>query len=370
MIIAVGTGLGLQYTIREKVAAFNGHILVSNFDGNNSLETINPISLNQDFYPNFDAVPEVKHVQGVAVKGAFIRSETDFEGVLVKGLGADFDWGNIEEYIIEGRKPDYSGGLNSEMLISSYLANRLNFKLGDKVVVYFNRKSGRLSPLRLDIVGVYESAYQEFDKVFLICNIRHIQRINDWSKDEVGAFEVFIEDFEEITPVTNKVYQNTGSTLQSVSVVQNNPFIYQWIATFDFNIVLIISLLIVIAGLNIIVALIVLILDRTKMIGILKALGSSNWVIRKVFLYNALHLIGLGLLWGNAIGIGLLLLQRWFGFIKLDPVTYYVSEAPVLLDPIKFVLLNLGVIVLCLTMLIVPTIIINRISPIKTMKFE
>ena len=370
MIVAVGTGLGLKYTIREKVAAFNGHILVSNFDGNNSLETVNPVSLQQDFYPDFETVPEVNHVQGIAIKGGFIRSETDFEGVLVKGLGADYDWSRIEEYIVEGRKPDFTGDLNTEMLISSYLANRLGFSLGDKVVVYFTREGGRLTPLRLDIVGVYASAYQEFDKVFLLGDIRHVQRINRWSEGEVGAFEIFIDDFDTIDPVTNAVYENTGSTLQAISVTQNNPFIYQWINTFDFNIALIITLLIIIAGLNIIVALIVLILDRTRMIGVLKALGSANWNIQKIFLYNAAHLIGRGLLWGNVIGIGLLLLQHKFGLITLDPVTYYVSEAPVLLDPMKFLLLNLGVFILCLAMLVIPSYIITRISPVKTMKFE
>ena len=371
MLVAVGTGLGLQYTIREKVAAFNGHILVSNFDGSNSLETINPVSINQDFYPDFESVPEVTHVQGVAVKGGFIRSETDFEGVLVKGLGADYDWSRIEEYIIAGRKPDFTGAtLNTEMLISNYLANRLHFAIGDKVVVYFTRESGRLTPLRLDIVGIYESAYQEFDEVFLISDIRHLRRVNSWEKDEVGAFEIFIDDFDHMQDVTNAVYQNTSSTLQAISVVQNNPFIYQWIETFDFNISLIINLLIIIAGLNIIIALIVLVLDRTKMIGVLKALGSSNWRIRKIFLYNAMYLIGLGLFWGNLIGIGLLVLQRKFGFITLDPVTYYVSKAPVLLDPIKIIALNFWVFVLCLLMLIIPSYIITRISPVKTMKFE
>ena len=370
MLVAVGTGLGLQYTIREKVASFNGHILVSNFDGSNSLETINPVSINQDFYPDFESVPEVTHVQGVAVKGGFIRSETDFEGVLVKGLGADYDWSRIEEYIIAGRKPDFTAGLNTEMLISNYLANRLHFAIGDKVVVYFTRESGRLTPLRLDIVGIYESAYQEFDEVFLISDIRHLRRVNGWEKDEVGAFEIFIDDFDHMQDATNAVYQNTSSTLQAISVVQNNPFIYQWIETFDFNISLIINLLIIIAGLNIIIALIVLVLDRTKMIGVLKALGSSNWRIRKIFLYNAMYLIGLGLFWGNLIGIGLLVLQRKFGFITLDPVTYYVSKAPVLLDPIKIIALNFWVFVLCLLMLIIPSYIITRISPVKTMKFE
>jgi len=371
MLIAVGTGLGLQKKIREKVAAFNGDILISNFDGNQSQETINPIPRNQDFYPDFKTVPEITHVQAVASKAGIIRTATDFEGVIVKGLGDDYDWSRIEEYIIEGRQPDFTAAnANTEMMISRYLANRLGFALGDKVVIYFVQEKGKLRPLRLDIVGIYESAYQEFDKVFLITDIRHIQRINKWKKDEVGAFEVFVDDFDELQSINNRVYDNTGSTLNSISVIQSNQFIFEWIKLFDFNILLIIGLLIVVAGLNVIVALIVLILDRIKMIGILKALGSTNWSIRKVFLYNAMYLIGLGLFWGNLFGIGLLLVQKYFGVIKLDPVTYYVDSAPVLLDMGIILLLNIGVFILCLIMLILPSYIITRINPVKTIRFE
>jgi len=371
MLIAVGTGLGLQKKIREKVAAFNGDILISNFDGNNSQETINPILRNQDFYPDFETVPEVTHVQAVASKYGIIRTATDFEGVIVKGLGDDYDWSRIEEYIVEGRQPNFTEDkINTEMMISRYLANRLGFVLGDKVIIYFVQEESKLRSLRLDIVGIYESAYQEFDKVFLIADIRHIQRINKWSQDEVGAFEVFVNDFDELQSINNRVYNNTGSTLNSISVIQSNQFIFEWIKLFDFNILLIIGLLIVVAGLNVIVALIVLILDRIKMIGILKALGSTNWSIRKVFLYNAMYLIGLGLFWGNLFGIGLLLVQKYFGIIKLDPVTYYVGSAPVLLDPGIILLLNLGVFILCLVMLILPSYIITRINPVKTIRFE
>jgi len=371
MLIAVGTGLGLQKKIREKVAAFNGDILISNFDGNNSQETINPILRNQDFYPDFETVPEVTHVQAVASKYGIIRTATDFEGVIVKGLGDDYDWSRIEEYIVEGRQPNFTEDkINTEMMISCYLANRLGFVLGDKVIIYFVQEESKLRSLRLDIVGIYESAYQEFDKVFLIADIRHIQRINKWSQDEVGAFEVFVNDFDELQSINNRVYNNTGSTLNSISVIQSNQFIFEWIKLFDFNILLIIGLLIVVAGLNVIVALIVLILDRIKMIGILKALGSTNWSIRKVFLYNAMYLIGLGLFWGNLFGIGLLLVQKYFGIIKLDPVTYYVDSAPVLLDPGIILLLNLGVFILCLVMLILPSYIITRINPVKTIRFE
>lgn len=372
MLIAIATGLGLQKKIREKVSAFNGDMLVSNFDGNNSQETVNPVPLHQDFYPDFYEVPEVTHVQAVATRAGIIRTATDFEGVLVKGLGGDYDWDRIADYLVEGRFPIFTEDkLNTEMLISSYLANRLGFKLGDKVIIFFiDDNSDRPRQLRLDIVGIYESAYQEFDKVYLMADIRHIQRINRWKKDEVGAFEVFIDDFDKIQEVNNYVYQNTGSTLRSITVIERNRTIFEWVKLFDFNIALIISIMIIVAGINMIVALLVLILERTRMIGILKALGASDYSIRKIFIYNAMYLIGMGLFWGNLIGLGLIYAQKYFGIIELNPETYYVRYAPAYVNVGQILLLNVGVFVLCLLMLLIPSYIITKISPVKSIRFE
>lgn len=371
MLIAIATGLGLQRKIREKVAAFSGDMLVSNFDGNNSEETVNPVSLYQDFYPDFEAVPEVTHVQAVATRAGIIRTATDFEGVLVKGLGADYDWERIDDYLVEGRFPVFTGDLNTEMIISSYLANRLGFSVGDKVIVYFiDDDSDRPRPLRLDIVGIYESGYQEFDKVYLMSDIRHIQRINNWKADEVGAFEVFIDDFDKVEEVNNYVYENSGSFLRSITVIQRNQNIFEWVKLFDFNIALIIAIMIIVAGINMIVALLVLILERTRMIGILKALGSSDYSVRKIFIYNAMYLIGMGLFWGNLIGLGLIFAQQYFGIITLNPETYYVKVAPVYISFGHILLLNVSVFVLCLLMLLIPSYIITKISPVKSIRFE
>ncbi len=371
MLVSIATGLGLQQKIREKVSAFGGDILISNFDGNNSAETINPIAIQQDFFPDFEAVPEVTHIQAVAIRAGIIRTETDFEGVMVKGVTSRYKWSQIEDYLVEGRFPDLSGSLNSEMIISRYLANRLGFSLGDKVIVYFVRQEeGKPVPLRLDIVGIYESAYQEFDKVYLMTDLRHIQRVNRWEKDEVGAFEVFVDDFDQVQEINNRVYENTGSFLRSMTIAERNFFIFEWIKLFDFNILLIIAVMILIAGINIIVALLVLILERTRMIGILKALGSTDWMVRKIFIYNAMYLIGLGLFWGNVIGIGLIAIQHYFGLVTLDPSTYYVSAAPVYFSWTYILLLNIGVFILCALMLLIPSYIITKISPIRSIRFE
>lgn len=372
MLIAIATTFGLQRTIREKVSAFNGDIQVSNFDGNNSEETVNPVSVQQEFYPTFTEVPEVSHVQAIATKAGIIRTETDFEGVMVKGLGSDYDWNRIDNYIVEGRKPNFtSKKLNAETLLSTYLANRLGFVLGDKLVVYFiNKDTGRPSPLRLDIVGLYESAYQEFDKVYLMSDIRHIRRINKWEDYEVGAFELFINDFGEVQEVKNKVYQNSASTLRAMSIIERSPAIFEWIKLFDFNMYLIIGVMIIVAGINMIVALLVLVLERTQMIGILKAMGSSDWSIRKLFLYNTFYVIGVGLFWGNLIGLGILFIQKYFGIITLNPETYYVNKAPVFISFWHVALLNLGVVILCLLMMLIPSYIITKISPAKSIRFE
>ena len=371
MLISIATGLGLQREIRQKVSSFSGDIVVSNFDGNNSEETTNPISIHQDFYPDFNAVPEVTHVQAITVKAGVIRTAETFEGVIYKGLGDDYDWNRMEDYIIEGRKPELTGALNNETIFSTYLANRLGFKVGDKAIIQFvNKDNTRFRPRSLEIVGLYESAYQEFDKVYIMGDRRHLTRINNWEKDEVGAFEVFVDDFDNLEALNNKVYENSGPTLRSISVIQSNYNIFEWIKLFDFNIILIIVIMILIAGINMIVALLVLVLERTRMIGILKALGASDWSVRKIFIYNAMYLIGLGLFWGNLIGLGILYAQKIFGFVKLDPSTYYVSEAPVLIDFWHILFLNVGVFVVCVVILLIPSYIITKISPIKAIRFE
>lgn len=372
MLIAIATGIGLQHKIREKVSAFNGHIQIYNYDNNASEVSVNPVSINQDFYPEFNSVEGVKHIQAVASKGGIIRTEETFEGIIAKGVGKDYNWEYFTEYLVEGKLPDYSNKRNEEVLISEYLANRLQLKTGDEFSTFFLKEDVNAIPnqVKFNISGIYNSGYQEFDAMFLIVDIRHIQRMNKWGDDKVGLFEVFLDDFSKIEEKGNEVYKETISTLDSKTISKKYYFIFEWLKLFDFNIAIIIAIMVIVGGINMITALLVLILERTQMIGILKALGSNNWSVRKVFLYNATYLIGIGVFWGNVIGLGLLLLQKHFGLIKLDPTTYYVSEAPVYLNPMHVIILNLGVLVLCVLMLLLPSYIITRISPAKSIKFE
>jgi lipoprotein-releasing system permease protein len=372
MLIAIATGIGLQQKIRDKVVAFNGHVSITNFDSNVSDESEVPISIKQDFYPKFTSVDGVTHIQAVATKFGVVRTETDFEGIVLKGVGTDYDWRYFTEFLVEGRLPKFSGELNNEVLISQYLANRLQFELNDTFQTVFGKEDVNQIPFirQFKIVGVYNSGFQELDEKFVIGDLRHVQRMNKWEADEVGNFEVFIEDFSKIESKGIEIYQAIPSTLNSVTVVQKYYSIFEWINIFDNNTYGIIGIMILVAGINMITALLVLILERTQMIGILKALGSSNWSIRKVFLYNATYLIGLGLLWGNVIGIGLLLAQKYFKLIPLDPSVYYVTEAPVYISLDYILLLNLGTFLVCLLMLLIPSVIITNISPVKAIRFD
>ena len=372
MMIAIATGFGLQEKIREKLSGFNGHIQITNFDNNNSEITLNPVSKNQDFYPEFKNVDNIDNVQVFATKGGIIRTETDFEGIIFKGVDKDYNWTFFNEYLVEGTLPDFSKDITNDVLISKEISNRLHINLGDTFNILFVKEDPSKAPwLRVvKAVGIYNSGFQDFDENFVIADIRHIQKMNRWNEDEVGGFEVLITNFNEIGLKSNEIYKETASTLNSQSIIEKYPGIFEWISLFDNNIYLIIVIMILVAGINMITALLVLILERTQMIGILKALGSTNVSIRKVFLYNAGYLVLKGLFWGNLIGLSILLAQKYFGFITLNPETYYVSEAPVYLDFWYIILLNLCTLLLCLLMLIIPTLLITKIDPVKSIKFE
>jgi lipoprotein-releasing system permease protein len=372
MIVSVATGIGLQQKIREKIAAFNGHIIISNYDNNQSEVTLTPIAVNQEFYPKFTSVQGINHVQAIASKAGIIRTENAFEGIIFKGVGKDYQWNNIKEYLISGKLPNVSKELNSEVLISQFLANRLNFKVGDAFNTFFIKENQNQLPniRRFKITGIFNSGFQEFDATYIIGDIRHVQRINKWNSNEVGAFEVFVSDFDNIQTKGEEVYQQTSSTLDTKTIIEKYSYIFEWLQLFDFNIVVILVIMIIVATINMVVALLVLILERTQMIGILKALGANNWAVRKIFLYNAFYLIIKGLFWGNLIGISLLLIQQYFGVIKLNPENYYVNQAPVYFNIGYILLLNLLTIVVCSLVLLIPSYLITRITPVKSIRYE
>lgn len=372
MVVSVATGIGLQKKIREKVSAFNGHVIISNFDDNQSQVNTVPISTNQDFYPEFKPVEGIKHIQAVANKTGLIRTEETVEGVVFKGVGQDYDWSNIKEYLVEGALPNLKAkNYTDDILVSEFLVNRLQLKLGDICRTYFLKEGGKGYNIRsFKIVGIFNSGLQEFDANYIIGDIRHIQKINKWKDDEVGQFEVFLNNFDEMEIKGKEIYTAIPSTYNSTTIADKYYSIFEWLKLFDFNIVIILSIMVWVAVINMIVALLVLILERTQMIGVLKSLGATNWNIRKIFLYNAFHLIVKGLLWGNGIALLLLFIQKYFGIISLNPQNYYVNQAPVDINIVFILLINIGVVVICLLVLLIPSYIITKISPVKAIRFN
>ena len=306
-------------------------------------------------------------------KGGIIRTEKTFEGIIAKGVGKDFDPQYMQRYLKAGKLPHFaSDSISNEVLISEYLANRLELSVGDTCNTLFLREDSMGIPNQRNftIAGIYTSGFQQFDATYILVDIRQLQKINKWSEQQAGLFEVYIKDFDQMERTGAYIYDHIPAEYDSQTIAQKYPTIFEWFHTFDLNILIIISIMVIVGGVNMITAILVLILERTPMIGTLKALGATSWSIRKIFLYNAAYLIGLGLFWGNLIGLGLLFVQYYFTPLKLDPSIYYVSEVPIYIHLGYILALNVGILVVCLLMLLVPSYIVSKISPIRAIKFE
>ncbi|CAM1333368.1 ABC transporter permease [Tenacibaculum aestuariivivum] len=371
MLVSVSIVSGYQNKISDKMTSFKGHVQIVNYDTNNSDISTVAINKHQDFYPEFKNIKGIKNVQVFGNVAGIIRTPTDFEAIIFKGVSTDYDFSLFKEYLIEGRLPNFNQTRNREILISEAIANRLNFKLNDTIQTLFNAQKSTLKyKMRKPIiVGIYNTSFGEFDKTMLIGDIREVRKINRWTDDQVGGFEVLLDNFEELNEKGDEIYSAIGATLNSITIVDNYPLIFEWIKLFDNNVWFIIGIMILIAGINMITALLVLILERVQMVGILKALGSTNWGIQKIFLYNATYLILKGLFWGNLIGVIILLIQKYFKVISLNPETYAVATVPVNISFLTITILSLGTLLLCFLMLIIPSYIITKIQPSKSIKF-
>ncbi len=370
MLISISTGIGLQKTIQEKVSSFFGHISISNFQNNNSQLSNNPILIDQDFYLN-NKIKDVDHIQSVAYKSGVILTSKNFEGIIFKGINNDFNSDIFAPYLVEGYIPKISKNISREVIISKYISERLNLKLNDNLKVSFlNDNSSLPNERNFKISGIYNTGLIEFDEIYLIGDIKHIQLINNWDPNQIGSFEIFIDDFSNMSNISNQLYKSSSSNLDVIDISQKFFEIFNWIALFDMNILIIIIIMILVSGINMITALIVTILEKTKLIGVLRVLGSKNLSIRTIFLFNGVYLISIGLFFGNIIGLVLIYFQKFTGFLKLNPETYYVSTVPVDTSFSNIVFLNLGIIFFCFLMLIIPSFIINRISPTEALKIN
>lgn len=378
MIISVSVITGFKQEVRNKVIGFGSHIQIINFDSNNSYET-KPVSQNQPFLETINNIEGIKTVQVFATKPGMIKTEDYIQGIVFKGVGTDYDWSFFKQNLVEGNLPEINdSSRNNEILISEQISKLLQVKLRDRLILYFiNENESTPRILQLEISGLYRTSLEEFDNLFVVGDIKQVQRLNNWETNQVSGFEVIISDFNRIEKIEQEIrnavlfYGDEDSDiLRTTSIVREYPQIFDWLTVLDMNVWVILVLMALVAGFNMISGLLVLILERSNMIGVLKSMGSRNWSIRKVFLYLSVFLTSRGMLWGNVIGVGLIVLQKTFEIIKLNPTTYYVDFVPVNFSLMHLLLINLGTIFVTTLMLIVPSYLISKISPDKTIRFD
>ncbi len=375
MILAVAILTGFKKQIREKVVGFGSNIQIMNFDSNISFETA-PISDTQQFILKIKQIPGINHVQVFATKAGIIKTDEEIQGVVLKGIGSDFDWNYFSSNMVAGSVFTVTDtAIGNKVIISKKIADMLKLKTGDSFTMHFIQDPPRVR--KFIISGIYETSLEEFDKMYVFCDIGHIKRLNGWKDDQVSGFEIFIDDFDKLDAMTMAVRDAIGykiteeDTKYKVTNIRiKYPQIFDWLNFQDMNVIIIILLMLVVAGFNMISGLLILILEKTNMIGILKALGSEDITIRRVFLYQAAYLIGKGLLWGNLIGIGLAFIQLKTGVITLDPSSYYIKTVPVNLELSHILLLNAGTMAAIIIMLLIPSQLISRITPVKAIRYD
>ncbi len=398
MIITTSLIAGFKQEITEKIFGFWGHIHIT--DANVSLsKEPRPLSVDQKYFEELQDIAMVeyqspisflgyefedqyrqkstyggvRHVQGFAMAPGIITTKKDFEGIIFKGIGTDFDWQSMEVFLEEGEKlnlDNITEKPSSEILISRKTADRLYLKVGSKFILHFI-KDGKELKRRFVIKGIYNSGLGEYDKKFVVGDIRHIQELYGWEESQLGGLEVFVEDINDMNILSEYIYYNVvPSNLYAETIRDKFPNIFEWLGLQDINEVVILIMMIIVSIINMITALLILILERTKMIGILKTLGSTNWNIRKVFLYQAAYIISRGLFWGTCIGVGICMIQKYTGFVKLDEANYYLDVAPIVMNWSLILLLNILTLLVTLLFLIGPTYLITRINPIKVLRFD
>ena len=375
MIIAIAVVIGFKEQIRNKTIGFGGHIQITNFDNNNTYE-MNPIKADNALIKKISAIDGVKHIQRFATKPGIIKTDSEFQGIVIKGIDKGFDWKFFKSNLVEGRIINVSGNSpTNEVVISKYLTNLLGLKLGDSFYTYFIQD--RVRARKFKIVGIYSTNFIEYDKLFLLADMRQVQALNDWSPDSFSGLEVLITDFNRLDEVGDAVYGATanrfnkeGAAFSTQTIKQLNPQIFSWLDLLDMNVWVILILMLAVAGFNMISGLLILILERTNMIGILKSVGATNWSVRKIFLYHSFFLIGKGMLWGNVIGLSLCAIQYFTGVVPLDPEAYYVATVPVTFNWLYIIILNVGTLAASLLMMIGPSYLITKIEPAKIIRYE
>lgn len=376
MIVSVCVIVGFKKEIRNKTIGFGSHIQISNFDTNNTYETA-PIEMDDTLMTSLANISEVKHIQRFATKPGIIKTDEEFQGIVLKGAGNDFNWDFFKSNMVQGNILSHNDSTSkNEAIISKSLADLLKLKLGDGFITYFLQDDIRARKFK--IVGIYSTNFEEYDRLFVLTNLQTVQKLNNWQTNQFSGIEIKLGDFSQIENAYNQVYMHcanrfdeNGKGYYITTIKQVNPQIFSWLELLDMNVWLILFLMISVAGFNIISGLLILILERTNMIGILKSYGATNWSVRKIFLYHSMFLIGKGMMWGNVIGLGLCAVQYFFHVVPMpDAKSYYTAFVPVSFDWIFILLLNVGTFIISVLMLVGPSYLITKISPAKIVRYE
>lgn len=375
MLVTIAVSFGFKHEVREKAVGFSSHIHISNYESGQSHEAL-PVAADSALLGRLAAIPSVEHVQRYAAKPGVFRTDNDFIGYILKGVGEDYDLSFYAQYLKEGVLPQFSDSVASgNILISRVIADKLQLNVGDKVDSYFLQ--GTMRARRYTVAGIYETGFNEYDRLFVIADLKAVQALNRWEPDQVTGVEVALTDFSkvedmnwELGTLLDRTEDKYGNQYLVQSVTDINPGLFAWLDVLDMNVWLILALMIGVAGFTMISGLLILIIERTQFIGILKALGASNASVRKAFLYLAMLIIGKGMLWGNIVGLGLCAVQKFTGLIPLDPANYYLDRVPIEFNWLFILAVNVVMFVLSVLILIVPSHLISRIYPTKAMRFE
>ncbi len=375
MIVAIAVITGFKREIKQKVVGFGSHIQITNYDSNQSLET-NPIPTNLPIMNKVKEINGVRHIQQFAIKAGIIKTDTDIQGVALKGVASDFDWSFFKKNLVEGSifVPTDSLATNAT-LISKTLAQMLRLRVGDSYDVFFVQEPPRYR--RFTIAGIYDTKMVEFDKMFVLCDIKHIRKLNGWNDNQATGFEILVKDIDrvddlwvEVDDVVGLTFLDDGSRLRVKSIIDIYPNIFDWLNLQDVNAAVLIVLMLLVAAINMISGLLIIILEKTSTVGLLKSLGATNRNIRFIFLIQSAIIMVRGLIWGTAIGLIICMLQKHFGLIKLDEAFYFLSEVPINVVWWHVLVLNIAAFAIGVVMLVVPSMVISRISPEKTLKVE
>jgi lipoprotein-releasing system permease protein len=371
MIVTTALITGFKTEISSKIFGFWGHLHINAANVYQNLLEIDPIEDNQDFYPVLKNRQGIKAVQVYAIQPGIVKGKNDLDGIFLKGIGSDFNWQFFKTYLQEGDIITFpTEEASNQIIISKQTASRLSLKTGDNFRLFFV-KNGTMLKRNFKISGIYKTGLEEYDSKFALVDIRKVQQLQGWAENQIGGYEVFIDDISMIDHWAEEIYSNVlPPDLNVQSIRDKLPEIFEWLSLQDINEVVILSLMIVVAIINMVTALLILMLERTRMIGILKSLGSSNWSIRRIFMFYAGIIASRGMFWGNIIGISICLLQKYGHFIKLSEENYYLNEAPILINFSHILFLNLGTILVIVLFLILPTWLITRISPVRTLRMD